>query len=87
MKVIKNWNEVGEISRSEVFRFKNSERLFVDINTNPIGDYIEFLDLADYNTYTLDDLLLAGLKFYEDKKNEDFLGVEIVGHLTVVSAG
>lgn len=74
--MIRDWNR--ENLKGQVFHFKASLRPFTEVSmVNDFG----FLDLSDFNTYELDDLKSEGLFFFEKENDEDFKGVDVVGHL------
>ena len=74
--MIRDWNR--ENLKGQVFHFKASLRPFIEVSmVNDFG----FLDLNDFNIYELDDLKSEGLFFFKKEDDEDFKGVDVVGHL------
>lgn len=77
--MIIDWNR-KKLERGQVFHFKNSLRPFIEIcNTS---DETFFLDTNEMITYNFDELEYEGLEFYRKEEDDDFLGVEIDGHIT-----
>ena len=76
--MIRDWNR--EDLQGQVFHFKNSLRPFTAVKNSVSEDF--FLDLNEgifYNFYEL--LEGEGLRYYENENDDDFIGVEVVGHV------
>lgn len=76
--MIIDWNR-ETLMRGQVFHFKNSLRPFVEVCTT--SDNTLFLDVDAMIAYNFDELEYEGLEFYRKEEDDDFLGVEIDGHI------
>ena len=74
--MIKDWNR--ENLEGQIFHFKASLRPFIEVK---IPNGYGFLDLNDFTLYELDILKSESLFFFEKEDDEDFKGVDVVGHL------
>lgn len=76
--MIKDWNR--EDLTGQVFHLKNSLRPFTAIKNCTGEDF--FLDLNEGIFYSFYEVLEGeGLLFYEKEDDDDFFGVEVVGHI------
>ena len=70
---------IGTVKYGEVFHFKHSLRPFIQVSH--IEDDNFFVDIDNYELYTLSELLCEGYDFYLDENDENFYGVEVEGHI------
>lgn len=76
--MIADWNR-NEVEKGQVFHFKNSLRPFIivkDSNDNEL-----FLNIEEMKIYSLDELETEVLFFYRIDDDDDFLGVNLDGHI------
>lgn len=76
--MIADWN-CNEVEKGQVFHFKSSLRPFVivkDSNDNEL-----FLNIEEMKIYSLDELESEVLFFYRIDDDDDFLGVNLDGHI------
>lgn len=76
--MIADWNRTSLLGGT-VFHFKNSLRPFVMVDDLKSG--LLFLDVDEMTVYNYDDLEHEGLFFYKSEEDEDFMGVEVDGHI------
>ena len=72
------WNRTT-LERGQVFHFANSLRPFIEISPTKFDTL--FLDIDEMVAYNFDELEYQDLKFYRKEDDDDFLGVDIDGHL------
>lgn len=78
--MIKDWNR-REVKKGEVFHFQRSLEPFIFIYIDEEAENWLFINTNTWEAYTLMDLDFCGYSFYTKENDEEFMGVDVDGHV------